>query len=309
MAEKEKTTQRLQLFNAIKEIKREGYVGTYDALMYARILNDIDRIPKIVVDKINKSIIDSGIELSFRATEENVFGLVRGIKILNTELLRALKEKHENNEDIFIYLKIKKERLDKGCIYNYILDFDLNDYYNEKYGVYPSYELLSIAASKLFKKMQGKVLTSKDLGVKAAWEVFESCYLLTTDEKLSINKLINEFDWTESMSKANFYDIKNFMKKTARSIILNKENKKFNRILIDGVENNIDIRRELVIDYIQEKEVISGGLPGSVDTIKKWIDIDLEFLGDETCLEVQRLKYLLKVLEVDNNFFKRYIAN
>ena len=129
MAEREKTNQRLKLFNAIKEIKREEYVGTSEALMYARILNDIDSIPKVVVDRINKSVIDSGIKLSFPATEENVFGLVRGIKILNKELLRALKEKHENNEDLFIYLKIKNERLDKNSIFNYILDFDLNDYY------------------------------------------------------------------------------------------------------------------------------------------------------------------------------------
>ncbi len=309
MAEKEKTNQRLKLFNAIKEIKREEYVGTSEALMYARILNDIDSIPKVVVDRINKSVIDSGIKLSFPATEENVFGLVRGIKILNKELLRALKEKHENNEDLFIYLKIKNERLDKNSIFNYILDFDLNDYYNEKYGVYPSYNMLIVAASRLFKKAQDKVLTSRDLGVKAACEVFENCYLLNTDEKLLINKLINEFDWTGSMSKTTFYDIKNFMKKTARSIILNKENKKFNRILIDGVENNIDVRRELLIDYIQEKEIIDGGFPASVDVIKKWIDIDLEFLGNETGLEVQRLKYLIKILKIDNNFFKRYIAN
>ena len=309
MIEKAKdNNKKLQLFNAIKEVKREEYVGTLEALRYVRVLDDINNIPKIIANEINKNIVDSKIDMSFPATEENALGLVRGIQILNKDLLRMLKETHKNNEDIFIYLKIKEERLDKRIIYNDILDFELNNYYADKYEVFSGYEKLIKALSQLFKKTQRNVINAHDLGIKSATEVFERCYILTTDEKISVNKLIDKFDWTESMSKNMFYDVQNFMKKIARNVILTENNKKFNRALIDGIDKTVEIRRELLIDYIQGKELVDG-LPMSVDVIKKWIDDDLEILGNENGSEEQKLKYLLKVLEIDNNFFERYISN
>jgi hypothetical protein len=277
-----KKTQRM--LDAIKDLKREHYVGTAEVFVGIKQRDEFRENPAIIADAINESVKEELAKhghmgpLMYMARPEIIIGVIDGMHdavfILNDVLNRFYSSNStEHSIDVMDLFSAKGYYLfgygkegdrtpgeilgfdptfDTRSVFggNLMVDSELNPIHSR---IFDGPKTQDDANKKIIEVMvpifieaQSIDMNDKIFGAFAARRLF-GLLPLHDDERNGLLALINDIDWDYLLSEKNMIRVEQEMLKEGFSVY-----GKIERAFADGIDKRRDMRLEILNDIITE---------------------------------------------------------
>ncbi len=327
------------LYSEIVDLKASKYVGTQEAWSAISKALDIEESPKRVALLVNDVLKESNVEIVYEATAQRVLGLITSIYDLLTEWNVVLEMKNtifgaEINFNDNSSNETKNDQSDKLNSIDYFEN--KRDRSNDPILRYmdsllfeTNRKLMNVSELDLSKRLvplflnaQNPKMSDRLFGYMSTIKILSEIPLHGL-EKETLPELAKKYPWGKAFS--NIY-----IEQNKRKFILEiyseflKINERVLRALNDQVDHKLEIRREILTDYIQNGlahlsyDDILLKLKTNCDSLIAFYKNYADQISDDEdgkLVKMQYLniiryqKYLLTCLAPEKRFIEKFLRN
>ena len=336
MATKEtpKNPERMQrLFEAVKQLKRENYIGTARAWASITVREGFGKNAKEISDNINSRLeqqVKSGKlpAITYQATPERIVGILEGmfqITKISEKMVRNYKNTcgtrapdsifildiHVVSESAFGFRFSNHPILTLGGDSMPLLSSPDLNYLSRRsdYSRIANQKAASIKIAKtlfpIFLMAQSNAKTDDEFGAFATKCLFDIFPLNNNDRDL-VKKAIGSIDFNALLSLKNMQD----MELSLGRLYANPE-LKINAVFRDGVDHRLEIRREILADHLL-KLVDDYGIGITYEQVLKKTFDRFKYLDRKPKFEgvgLRNAKYILHLVKTEKPFIEKFLRS
>jgi hypothetical protein len=332
-----------RLFESIKEIKRENYIGTSAAWASIREREEFEQNPVVISGAINdhlKKIVDSDsrFKITYHATPERIIGIIDMTYVLNNLAVDRLKR--HNNKKRFYLIRLMRSKIPKDQNPETLLCFSISfnataslsgDVTAEEMQLkeesarttHPIFTPMLLKQAErnatmvkhlgdIFKNAQEKNIRSNSKFMLFASLMIFNKLPLDENEAQICSKLIRSImpdEISDESLKQSRYMHERFLIEKGFDI-----DSKINQIFRDGVDHRLEIRREVVSDFVSQLQA-NTGIKKYEQILRRaknyYINSTINFFEDSetSAIAHRNISFILHLVRTEKHFINRYIRS